>query len=294
MNRTARRGSYIFLSTLPFLDVILVGVRAFRISGVYQVVGAALCAAVVLAAWLLGARAIGFGPPSGRRLALTGALFVLPWTIISLLWIGLGAPFQATLAENYMRQLVLLANSIIVTSAFIALKGELDDANERFYSTLGFAAGILAGIAYIVALGLDVGVVSGALHGENAAGPAVLRNFYSVMEFVACVLTYAATAAFAASIGQAQWLGVRAARAYVIASVLLLLLVVMRGISFPELSGSTAPWYVRPGFVAGIPAFHGSCLASWASSCSGALGIKRCETPRRRSLCLVLRGVAHE
>ena len=36
--------------------------------------------------------------------------------------------------------------------------------------------------------------------------------------------------------------------------MILLVLLVVRGVSFPELSGNTAPWYVRPGFIAGIPA----------------------------------------
>jgi hypothetical protein len=29
---------------------------------------------------------------------------------------------------------------------------------------------------------------------------------------------------------------------------------VMRGLSVPEISGNTAPWYTRPGVIVGIPA----------------------------------------
>jgi hypothetical protein len=74
------------------------------------------------------------------------------------------------------------------------------------------------------------------------------------MEFVACVLTYISTAAFAASLRRAGWLGRNAAFAFVASSGVLVLLLVMRGLSFPELSGNTAPWYTRPGLIAGIPA----------------------------------------
>jgi hypothetical protein len=42
MNRTARRIGYIFLCTLPFLDIALVGVRALRIPGIYQTIGGVL------------------------------------------------------------------------------------------------------------------------------------------------------------------------------------------------------------------------------------------------------------
>ena len=68
------------------------------------------------------------------------------------------------------------------------------------------------------------------------------------------MLTYVTTAAFATSLGRARWLGRGAAGAYVMASAVLLLFLVMRGLTYPEISGNTAPWYTRPGVIAGIPA----------------------------------------
>jgi len=254
MNRTARRISYIFLCTLPFLSLVVAAVRALRIPGVYQAIGGVLFAVIVIAAWILGARAIGSNTTGGRRLALAGALLVLPWAIISLLWVGIGPPFQATAPENYMRFLVLLANTVIVASGFVILKEELVDAGERFYSTVGFAASIPAGAAYLVCISMSVASSIAELSAKKVSSGSLLGELYSVLEFVACVLTYIATAAFAASLGQARWLGRGAARAYVIASMVLVLLLAMRGMSFPELSANTAPWYVRPGFIAGIPA----------------------------------------
>ena len=156
MNRTARRMSYIFLCALPFLAAAVVGVRALRIAGAYQAIGVILFAVIVIAAWILGARMIGSGGAAARRLALAGALLILPWAIISLLWVGLGAPFQATAPENYMRFLVLLANTVVVASGFVVLKEVLYDAGERFYSTVGFAASIPAGTAYLVSISISV------------------------------------------------------------------------------------------------------------------------------------------
>ena len=254
MNRTARRISYIFLCALPFLAAVVVGVRALRIAGVYQTLGAILLAVIVIAAWILGARMISSGAAETRRLAMAGALLIFPWAIISFLWVGLGAPFQATAPENYMRFLVLLANTAIVASAFVVLKEELYDAGERFYSTLGFAASITAGAAYLVSISISVASSMAALSAKGAPSVGLFRELYSVLEFVACISTYIATAAFAASLERARWLGRNAARAYVAASAVLALLIVTRGLSFPALSDDTTPWYFRAGFIAGIPA----------------------------------------
>ena len=251
---TVRRVSYVFLCIFPFLGVVVASLRALRISGVYQAIGGALFCAVVIAAWILGARVIGSVAAERRRLALAGALLIVPWAIISLLWVGLGPPFQATKPENYMRYLVLLANTVVVASAFIALKEVLHDAGERFYSTIGFAASIPAGAAYLVCISMSLATTTVGLSAKDGSFTGCLIQLYSALEFVACVLTYIATAAFAASLGQARWLGRSAVRAYVTASIVFVLFLVMRGVTFPELSGDTAPWYVRPGFIAGIPA----------------------------------------
>ena len=276
MNRTARRIGYIFLCTLPFLDLAVVGVRALRIPGIYQAIGGVLFAAIVIAAWILGARVIGSGAARGRRLALAGALLIVPFAIISLLWVGLGAPFQATAPENHMRFLVLLANAVIVASAFVVLKEELYDAGERFYSTVGFAASIPAGAAYLVCISMSVAFSVAELPDKQAPFVGVLGELYSTLEFVACVLTYIATAAFAASLGQARWLGRSAARAYVTVSMVLVLLLVTRGLSYPELSGDTAPWYTRPGLIAGIPAIP------WIMPCLlGVVSLRRAGDDQR-------------
>ena len=55
----ARRASYVFLCAVPLLNAVSVGVRAFRVPGIYQAVGVAYFAAIVVAAWITGASAIG-------------------------------------------------------------------------------------------------------------------------------------------------------------------------------------------------------------------------------------------
>ena len=50
---TVRRVSYVFLCIVPFLSFVVVGVRAFRVPGVYQAVGVAYFAAIAVAAIML-------------------------------------------------------------------------------------------------------------------------------------------------------------------------------------------------------------------------------------------------
>ena len=253
MNEKVRRISYVYLCALPFIGVLAASVRPLRIAGLSQVIGAVLFAGVVSAAAVVGRltclRATGRG-----KLALAGWLLILPWAIILLLWVGIGAPFQATVSENYMRFVVLVWNSILVTIGFVVLKEALVEAGERLYSAVGFAAALCGGVAYLICLNLSLAQVAMALRGDKQPLPAVLGDFYSAIEFVACVMTYVSTAAFASGLGRAGLLSRGAARGYVIASASLVLPIVTRGVAYPEISGKTAPWYTRPGVIAGIPA----------------------------------------
>jgi hypothetical protein len=145
-----RRVSYVFLCIVPFLNFAVVGVRAFRVPGVYQAVGVVYFAAMAIAAWTLGARAIIGSAERERRLALAGMLLIVSSTLVTLLWVGLGPPWEATPVENRMRYLVLLIDWIAVTGGFVVLEQALQEAGERFYSALGTALAILAGAAYLV------------------------------------------------------------------------------------------------------------------------------------------------
>src|SRR5260370_39992620 len=103
---TVRRVSYVFLCIVPFLSFVVVGVRAFRVPGVYQTVGLAYFAAIAIAAWTLSAGAIRAEVQGRRLLGLAGTLLVTPFALVALLWVGLGAPCHATAAEDQRRYLV--------------------------------------------------------------------------------------------------------------------------------------------------------------------------------------------
>jgi hypothetical protein len=255
MNNIVRRFSYIFLCLFPLLAGIFAGVRELRIFGVYQAIGGVLFLSIIIAAWLLGGRAIKSGADVERRFALAGGLLIAPWAVISLLWVGLGTPWDATPAENEMRYLVLLFGAIAVTFGFIVVERLLSEAGERFYSTLGLAANILAGAAYLIWTSFQIGAyVEKVRDGQMSPAVVALSNVFDVLLFVACVLTYSATAAFAASFGQTKWLKRGAVRAFVITSFVALLFIGLRGLSFPDPTAGSTPWYTNLGFIAGIPA----------------------------------------
>src|SRR5438046_7456850 len=75
---TVRRVSYVCLCIVPFLSVVVVGVRAFRVPGAYQAVGAAYFAAIAIAAWTLGKRATRADVQGRRLLRLAGPRLATP------------------------------------------------------------------------------------------------------------------------------------------------------------------------------------------------------------------------
>ena len=147
---TVRRVSYVFLCIVPFLSFVVAGVRAFRVPGVYQAAGVAYFAAIAIAAWKLAARAIRADAQDRRLLGLAGTLFVTPFALVALLWVGIGGPWQATAAENQMRYLVLIVMATAIAGGFVVLREALSEAGERFYATLGFAAIMLSGPLYLI------------------------------------------------------------------------------------------------------------------------------------------------
>jgi hypothetical protein len=250
---TVRRVSYIFLCIVPFLTFVVAGVHAFRVPGVYQTVGIIYFAAIAIAAWTLGARAIKADAQDRRLLGLAGTLFVIPFALVALLWVGVGGPWQATAAENQMRYVVLIVMATAIAGGFVVLREALSEAGERFYATLGFAAIMLSGPLYLIWNTFAFAAFFGKEHaGEMPAAIVSLRDMLDLLLFVAGFLTYLATAAFAASLGRVQWLGRGAARAFMIVNAVALLFLVIRGVQYPD--GRATPWYTNPGFIVGIPA----------------------------------------
>ncbi len=255
MNTTARRLSYYFLCIFPVIAIGFAGPRVLRVSGEYQTIGVVLFVLFSVAAWTLGSRRIVSGEDSRRSLALAATCLLVPLALISLLWVGLATPWDATPPENVMRYYVLLASSIAVATGFLILRDALSEAGERFYSSLGFALALFAGAGYIVWNAFQVGFWEATVHLTKAPPELASMNVnFDILLDTSCFLTYISTAAFAASLGKAGWLGRWPSRIYVSINLIAVLLLWMRGSTFPDPTALATPWYTQPGFIVGIPA----------------------------------------
>lgn len=254
------RISFVVLCATPFVAFGAVVARPLRIPGVYHVIGVLLFAAISAAAWKLGARAIRSDVQGRRQLALAGALLLAPFAMMALLWVGLGGPWAATDAENQIRYIELILMAIFTTAGLVMLREALSEAGERLYSTLGFAAMIMAGSTYIEWDAFKFGAYATLEPGGEVA-PAIkaLGSMQNVLLLVAAALAYFATAAFARSLARIDRLGRKATLAYTIVSVLALtfIMITIAGISNSAADPNFAaapPWYVFPGLILTIPA----------------------------------------
>jgi hypothetical protein len=253
--RVAQRLSYLFLCAGPFLAIVLAAIRPLRVPGVHEATGWAVFTLFAVATWRLAGRGVKARLPEKRLAATAGTLLVLPFSLMALLWVGLGPPWQATAVENQMRYVVLVTMAAAVVGGCVALKEALNITGERFYSALGFAAIILAGPLYLVGESLLLAAYAARVRtGEAPAVFESLSEFQDILLFLGSALTYAATAAFAVALRRADWLGIRASRTFVGLSLLGLLCLVSRGLQFPDPAALSTPWYTMPGLIAGIPA----------------------------------------
>lgn len=154
-----------------------------------------------------------------------------------------------------MRYLVLIGATIAIAVGFVMLKEELSETGERHFSTLGFAAIVLAGPVYLVWGTFMFGANFAQEHtGRVPEGIASLNEVLDLMLFLGGALTYLATAAFAVSMGHAHWLGRGASRTYGIVNLVAFLFLLIRGLQFPDPKALSTPWYTSPGLIVGIPA----------------------------------------
>lgn len=250
-----RRFAYRFLCMAPAIVFPLAAARPLRVPTLYVVGGLVLFGAIVLATVTLARPASTSRDATASLLRLAGVLLLTPIALVALFWIGLGTPWDATPAENKMRYSVLLAASIGVTGGFSLLREALRDAGERLHSAFALALGTLSGAVYVVWSAFQLGDFALRVStGTVSAAVASMNNVFDALLFAGSALAYAATAAFARSLAAAGWLGRNAARTYIALNILALVMLLLRGVSFPVPGADPAPWFTRPGFVVGIPA----------------------------------------
>lgn len=236
-----------------------------------------LLVAALLAAWFAGARALASSDPARRLRAAAGLLLVAPFVLLALL-VGIGPPHDQPPADNVLRFLVLAVDALLTGSGLLVLRRALADAGETFWATLGATAATWATPLYVVfALVQRCDYVAMA-HGWSWAGavsdnvrePTALDALSMGALFFAGLLTYVATAAFAAALGAAGWIGRRLAGVFAAISAIAFAFLVARGFGYPSLGAAFSHWYTIPGFVVGIPA------VPWMMPCAmGVLLLRR-------------------
>jgi hypothetical protein len=206
------------------------------------------------AAWILGARALFGAFEEPRLLAAAGILLITPPLLFALL-AGYGRPDQATVAENYVRYVVLFISIIATGIGMIILKEAVGATGERFFSTLGFAAIVLASPLYLVWVSVALEYLTQRLNGVPLQPPLrALVDLSDLWLFFGGALTYLATAAFIAAMYRTKWLGPVTASMLASISVVGLILLSVRGFAFPNPHEAFQHWYTTIGWIAGIPA----------------------------------------
>lgn len=251
---SGRSASFSFLCALPFVAIALAGARPLHDVPGHASIGIGLFCVALAAIWRLGEWVKAPADSPARSLGLAAVLLLAPWLLILLLWTGLGAPFQASALENQHRFTVLLVNALLVGAGFMVLRDALQDAGERFLSRALFAAAVPASGLYLACIAITLAQATMAAQGDHTPVPPLLSHMYDTLEFFACVLTYLSTALAAAAMHRAGLLGAVCARIFFGLCIVALVLLVMRGIEYPEISGQTAPWYTQPGVIVRIPA----------------------------------------
>lgn len=109
----SRRASMVVLY-VGFAIVIALGTYPEKYSfATHVLLAAGLMVVLGTAAWMLGAVALFGVAEQPRQLAAAGLLLITPILLIALLT-GYGRPDQATLAENYLRFVILSLSAIAI------------------------------------------------------------------------------------------------------------------------------------------------------------------------------------
>ncbi len=232
----------------------LVAANPLRTAGLHLPVGVLTFSAFAAVVFLF-ARS-GSRTDDGREMATAGVLFMLPFMLFALLWVGIATPYHTTPAENLMRYLVLAVGSIAVTCGFLFLFRIVSNRDERYLSTLILGISMLAGVAYLVWNCFQAGMWLVRI--ENDTVTPHLADMISIFDlyiFFATILTYLATGLAALSMARSNLLSTRASKVYFLVSLFGALAMISRGVVYPGDPRTASPaLYEVPGLIAGIPA----------------------------------------
>ena len=212
---------------------------------------------MLIAAWVLGGRAVSKANQEQRSLAVAGFLLIASLMTV-LLFAGLGPPPESaqqwleTAVDQEIRYTLLVLDGLLVAAGLAVLRESLRQAGEHLYSALGFAGIIIATAFYV----LDMAHFRAAefvareqvASGSRPDWAVMLGQYFTFIGLVEVALIYLAVAAFAAALGKVAWMGRNASRALVAFNLFAASLIVVSPM-FP----STAKLGL-PVFVLAVPA----------------------------------------
>jgi len=254
MNKPPGKIAFAVLAATPFVVAGLVAAIPLRRAGLHHPVG--LLAFAMIAAMTFRFVRCGARSEEGREMATAGVLFVLPFSLFALLWVGIATPYHSTPTENLMRYNVLAVGAVAVTCACLFLYRIVSRRGERFLATLLLGTSVLAGAAYLTWHCFQAGMWLIRIK-DDTVTPHVadMISIFDVHLFFATVLTYVATGLAAGSMAKANVLSSRGARIYLGMSALCAMVVILRGGEYPGDPRTSSPaFYEVPGILAGIPA----------------------------------------
>jgi hypothetical protein len=246
------RLSRIYAWLFPFTAALVLALR-FGALVAYSVVAidlVLLCGAV----WVLAAKAAKTGTPQQRTVLTAGVLLIVIVGIISLIF-PLGPPprdpagYLATRVEQEFRYTILMIAALVAFGGFTVLAGVLREAGDRIFSQLGLAAIILSTVLFVVSAPLvyvNVEMLQQKISlGKTPDWYNLTRIYFQPLLVLGGLLTYAATAAYAAALGWVGWFKKLSSRLLAGTSVAAAVLV-----SVSPLGGKIG----APGFILLIPA----------------------------------------
>lgn len=210
-------------------------------------VSAALFLVICAAAWSVISKSLASADESRRTLAIAGLLLIAPFALFA--WLpGYGPPEMATAAQNEVRYLVLLVGTFLVAAGFVMLaRSSLSAANERCWSSLGFACAGLAAPLYAVFCSVQLAMSSKLAPGPQGGSSGLIGTVSLILLFFGACLGHFATLFYGMSLAKVGWVSRGSARALAGFSLIALLSLVFAKASSPE-------WFELPLFIAAIPA----------------------------------------
>lgn len=234
-----RNAGQIYLSLVPFSVTAFAFVTGHVSYKVYLPIWILNVCLMAIAAWVLGAHLIRNNNVEKKQLAVAALFLIIPWMFISI-FAGMGPPpdtakeWVATAAEQQVRYCILITSGILIAFSLTVLREKLKAVGENFYSQLGFAAIMIAIPLFLLVTSFWDCFALETYKLQIASASDKLPEWYmpvkkqiDVITMVEVVLTYFATAAFAAALKAAGWFSKNASRIYITISLLTILLIVL-------------------------------------------------------------------